>query len=52
MRQDSWTQGNQSEMDDDWGRDDLYKQDCCSGVSHIKMCEGIEVEITNKVRER
>ena len=45
---------NQSEMndDDDLRRDDQYKQECWSGVSHINMCEGIGVEITKNVRER
>ena len=54
MWQDSLIEGHQSKMDDDdnvW-RDDWYKQDSCSGVSHINVCEGIRGEPTKKVRER
>ena len=36
---------------DDGGRDDLYKQNKRSGVSHINVCEGIRVEITKNVRK-
>ena len=35
---------------DDLRRDDQYKQDFWSGVSHINVCEGIGVKI-NKERE-
>ena len=53
MWQDSLIECNQSEMDDDdFGRDDWYKQFNWSGVSHINVCEGIRVENTKKVRER
>ena len=56
MWQDSLIEGHQSEMNDDYdddvGRDDWYKQDWCSGVSHINVCDGIRVKITKKVRER
>ena len=38
--------------DDDLRRDDQYKQDCWSGVSHINMCEGIGFEIAKNMRER
>ena len=30
--------------DDDDGRDDLYKQECWSGVSHVNVCEGIRLK--------
>ena len=55
MWQDSLIEGNQSEMDDDGddgGRDDWYKQEWWSDVSHINVCEGIRVKITKNVRER
>ena len=52
MWQDSLIWGHQSEMNDDGGRDDWYKQEWWSGVSHINACEGIIVKIPKKVRER
>ena len=53
MWQDSLIEGNQNEMDDDddGGRDDWYKQNCWSDVSHINVCERIRVKITENDQE-
>ena len=52
MWQDSLIECHQSEMDDDEGKDDWYKQVWWSDVSHINVCEGIRTKITRNVKER
>ena len=52
MWQDSLIEGNKSEMDDDGGRNDWYKQGWWSDVSHINVCQGIRAKITKNVKER
>ena len=52
MIEDNQSENDDDDDDDDLRRDDQYKQCEWSGVSHINMCEGIGVEITQEVREK